>query len=85
MSLGVGVPALLVGFFGDGYLHVTGAQAERYEYIVGHAYFIYMGAFCLTSVLCGDKTARCLLWILTVILYAAKATVHTGAVGFTQF
>lgn len=29
MSLGVGVPALLVGLFGDGYLHVTGAQADR--------------------------------------------------------
>eukprot|EP01032_Pedospumella_encystans_P008055 gene8055-9602_t len=31
VSLGVGVPALLVGLFGDGYLHIKHAQADSLE------------------------------------------------------
>ena len=43
MSLGVGVPALLVGLFGDGYLHIKHAQADRYTLLFAfysEVYFI---------------------------------------------
>ena len=45
MSLGVGVPALLVGLFGDGYLHIKHAQADRYTIlcVLFALIFIYMG------------------------------------------
>lgn len=29
VSLGVGVPALIVGLFGDGFLHISHPQADR--------------------------------------------------------